>query len=203
MTTSPEAGAPRPRAICVYCASSRQSDGEYRDAARRLGETLAGHGLAVVYGGGGAGSMGALADGALARGGRVVGVLPRFMGELEWGHAGLSELHLVDDMHQRKRRMLELSQGVVALPGGCGTLDELFDTMTLKRLGLYLDPIVLVNTRGFYDPLLELLSRAIAERFMDERHRAMWQLVAEPEEVPAALAAAPRWTRDAQRFAVP
>jgi uncharacterized protein (TIGR00730 family) len=147
--------------------------------------------------------MGAVADGALARGGRVVGVLPRFMRELEWGHAGLSQLELVDDMRQRKQRMLELSQGVVALPGGCGTLDELFDTMTLKRLGLYLHPIVLVNTRGFFDPLVELLSRAIAERFMDERHRAMWQLVAEPEEVPAAIAAAPGWTSDAQGFAVP
>jgi len=203
MTRQAKVDARPPRAICVYCASSRQSDAAYRDAARRLGETLAAHGHAVVYGGGGAGSMGALADGALARGGRVVGVLPRFMGELEWGHARLSELLLVDDMHQRKRRMLELSQGIVALPGGCGTLDELFDTMTLKRLGLYLHPIVLVNTRGFFDPLIELLSRAIAERFMDERHRAMWQLVAEPEQVPAALAAAAPWTSDAQGFAVP
>ena len=115
----------------------------------------------------------------------------------------MSELLLVDDMRQRKQLMLERSQGVVALPGGCGTLDELFDTMTLKRLGLYLHPIVLVNTRGFYDPLVELLSSAVEERFMDERHRAMWQVVAEPEEVPAALAAAPIWTSDAQGFAVP
>jgi uncharacterized protein (TIGR00730 family) len=132
-----------------------------------------------------------------------VGVLPRFMVELEWGHRGLSELVLVDDMRQRKHLMLEHSQGVVALPGGCGTLDELFDTMTLKRLGLYVHPIVIVNTRGFFDPLLELLARAVSERFMDERHNAMWQVVREPEEVPAAIAAAPPWTSAAQQFAVP
>jgi uncharacterized protein (TIGR00730 family) len=203
MTTLPDKDALQRQAICVYCASSRQCDAEYHGAARRLGATLAENGFGVIYGGGGGGSMGALADGALARGGWVVGVLPRFMVELEWGHRGLSELVLVDDMRQRKQLMLERSQGVVALPGGCGTLDELFDTMTLKRLGLYLHPIVLVNTRGFYDPLVELLSRAVEERFMDERHRAMWQVVSEPEEVPAAIAAAPAWTSEAQRFAVP
>jgi len=191
------------RAICVYCASSRQCDAEYHLAARRLGGTLAGSGFTIVYGGGGHGSMGALADGALARGGRVVGVLPRFMRELEWGHARLSELELVDDMRERKRRMLERSQAVVALPGGCGTLDELFEALTLKRLGLYLHPIVLVNTRRFFDPLVELLAAAVSERFMDERHHAMWQVVSEPEQVPAAIASAPGWTSEAQGFAVP
>lgn len=189
--------------ICVYCASSRQCAAEYHDAARRLGGTLAASGYGVVYGGGGGGSMGALADGALARGGTVVGVLPRFMVELEWGHKGLSELLLVDDMRQRKHLMLERSHGVVALPGGCGTLDELFEALTLKRLGLYLHPIVLVNTRGYFDPVVKLLSSAVLERFMDERHRTMWQVVSEPEQVPAAIAAAPPWTSDAQGFAVP
>jgi uncharacterized protein (TIGR00730 family) len=203
MTTLLEIDAPRRQAICVYCASSRQCDVEYHEAARRLGGTLAENGYGIVYGGGGGGSMGALADGALARGGRVVGVLPRFMVELEWGHKGLSELLLVDDMRQRKQLMLDHSHGVVALPGGCGTFDELFEAMTLKRLGLYLHPIVLVNTRGFFDPLVELLSKAVSERFMDERHHAMWQVVSEPEEVPAAITAAPGWTSDAQRFAVP
>ncbi len=203
MTTLHDTAAPRRQAICVYCASSRQCDALYHEAARRLGGTLAESGYGVVYGGGGGGSMGALADGALARGGTVVGVLPRFMVDLEWGHRGLSELLLVDDMRQRKHLMLERSQGVVALPGGCGTLDELFETLTLKRLGLYLHPIVLVNTRGYFDPVVELLSRAVSERFMDERHHAMWRVVAEPEQVPAAIAASPDWTSDAQRFAVP
>ncbi|MCU0612653.1 MAG: TIGR00730 family Rossman fold protein [Candidatus Eisenbacteria bacterium] len=191
----------RVNAITVFCASSRQCDTVYHDAARRLGQVLAGNGITVVYGGGAIGSMGALADGALARGGRVIGVLPRFMQELEWGHKGLSELHLVDDMRQRKERMLEGSQGVVALPGGCGTLEELFEVITLKRLGLFVHPIILVNTRRFFDSLVQLLSLAITERFMDQRHAAMWQVVSEPEEVPGALEAAPPWSRDARRFA--
>jgi uncharacterized protein (TIGR00730 family) len=187
--------------VCVYCASSRSCAAEYHQAARRLGAVLAERGLTIVFGGGAVGSMGALADGALSRGGRIIGVLPRFMQELEWGHPALSELRLVEDMRTRKHLMLTESQAVVALPGGCGTLEELLEAVTLKRLGLYLNPIVLVNTRRFFDPLLALLSSAIGERFMDPRHRAMWQVVDEPEEVPDALAAAPPWSADAQRFA--
>jgi len=190
------------KTITVYCASSQQCNLEYHDAARRLGHVLADHGITIVYGGGAIGSMGALADGALARGGMVVGVLPRFMQELEWGHKGLSELHLVDDMRQRKERMLRGSHGVVALPGGCGTLEELFEAITLKRLGLFVHPIILVNTRRFFDPLVQLLSSSIEERFMDERHAVMWQVVADPEDVPGALASAPPWSSAAQRFAV-
>lgn len=191
-----------PRSVSVYCASSRQCHPAYHEAAERLGRALAASGVTVVYGGGGGGSMGALANGALAHGGRVIGVLPRFMRELEWGHTALSELVLVDDMRQRKQLMLERGQGAVALPGGCGTLDELCEVLTLKRLGLYFHPIVLVNTRRFFDPLVALLESAVSEHFMDERHRAMWQVVAEPEAVPEALATAPPWTSDAQGFAV-
>jgi uncharacterized protein (TIGR00730 family) len=123
------------------------------------------------------------------------------MADLEWGHTGLSELQLVEDMRTRKHLMLTRSQGVIALPGGCGTLEELFEAITLKRLGLYLDPIVLVNTRAFFDPLLDLLSRAVEEHFMDQRHLLMWQVVAQPEEVPDALANAPAWTAAARSFA--
>jgi uncharacterized protein (TIGR00730 family) len=189
------------RSICVYCASSERCPPVYHDAARRLGGVLADAGFAVVYGGGATGSMGAVADGALARGGRVVGVLPRFMAELEWGHPQLSELHLVEDMRTRKHEMLSRSQGVVALPGGSGTLEELLETISLKRLGIYLGPIVLVDTNRFFAPLLALLEHAVAERFMDERHLAMWQVVAEPEDVPAALATAPPWAEAARGFA--
>jgi uncharacterized protein (TIGR00730 family) len=189
------------RAVCVYCASSRSAHPEYREAAFRLGATLAGRGLGIVYGGGGAGSMGALADGALSRGGRVVGILPRFMADLEWGHRGLSELELVEDMRTRKHLMLARSHAAVALPGGSGTLEELLETLTLKRLGLYLNPIVLVNTRGFFEPLIELLSHAVEERFMDPRHLGMWQLVSEPEQVPDAIDSAPEWSAAARSFA--
>ena len=189
------------RSICVYCASSGSCPPAYHDAAFRLGSVLANAGFTVVYGGSTLGSMGALADGVLSRGGRIVGVMPRFMAELEWAHDRLSELHLVDDMRTRKHEMLSRSQAVVALPGGSGTLEELLEVITLKRLGVYLDPIVLVNTRGFFEPLLALFARAVEERFMDRRHLAMWQVVAEPEEVPAALAWAPAWSAEARKFA--
>jgi uncharacterized protein (TIGR00730 family) len=189
------------RAVCVYCASSRQSHPDYRDAAHRLGEVLAARGIGIIYGGGAVGSMGALADGALAHGGRVTGILPRFMADLEWGHQRLSELQVVEDLRTRKHLMLTLSQAAIALPGGSGTLEELLEAITLKRLGLYVNPIVLVNTRAFFAPLLTLLEHAVAERFMDPRHLDMWQVVATPEEVPAALAGAPAWSAAARSFA--
>lgn len=187
--------------ICVYCASSQKCDPAYHDAARRLGEVLAAHNFTIVYGGGGVGSMGALADGALERGGRVIGVLPQFMKDLEWGHSRLTELRIVEDMRVRKHTMLSHSHGVVALPGGSGTFEELLEAITLKRLGLYTYPIILVNTRDFYAPLIELFERAVAERFMDERHLAMWQVVATPDDVPVAIATAPPWSIDARAFA--
>jgi uncharacterized protein (TIGR00730 family) len=189
------------RAVCVYCASSRSSHPDYRRAAHRLGEVLAHEGIGIVYGGGASGSMGALADGALRAGGRVVGILPRFMADLEWGHAGLTELQLVEDLRTRKHLMLTLSSAAIALPGGSGTLEELLETITFKRLGLYLNPIVLVNTRGFFNPLQQLLAHAVEEHFMDPRHLLMWQLVDTPDEVPAALARAPAWSHEARSFA--
>jgi uncharacterized protein (TIGR00730 family) len=189
------------KTVCVYCASSRVCHSDYHEAAHRLGRALANAGFTIIYGGGGVGSMGALADGAISRGGRVIGVLPKFMQEMEWGHKGLSELRLVEDLRTRKHLMLTESHAVVALPGGSGTLEELFETLTLKRLGFYLNPIVLVNTRRFFDPLIRLLTTAVAEGFMDERHRSMWQVVAEPEDVLPALASAPAWSAEARKFA--
>jgi uncharacterized protein (TIGR00730 family) len=189
------------RTVCVYCASSSRTSQIYLDAASTLGRTLAAAGLRVVYGGGSLGSMGRMAEAALAGGAHVTGVLPKFMDDLEWGHRSLSELRLVDDMHQRKRAMLELSDAVVALPGGCGTLEELFEAITWKRLGLFFGPIVMVNVNGFFDPCVALLNRAVDERFMNERHREMWRVVAEPESVPEALRTTPEWARDARSFA--
>jgi uncharacterized protein (TIGR00730 family) len=189
------------RTICVYCASSQRCDAVYHAAARRVGEVLVEHGYAIVYGGGAHGSMGAVADGALARGGTVSGILPQFMLDLEWGHPKLTELKIVEDLRIRKHLMLSQSNGVVALPGGCGTLEELFETLTLKRLGLYVHPIVLVNTNDYFGPLLSFLERAVEQRFMGVRHLDMWQVVAEPEEIPRALAEAPAWSADAREFA--
>ena len=199
MSVSPERRFDR--SVCVYCASSRSAHPEYRRAAYRLGEVLAEQGIAIVYGGGAVGSMGALADGALGRRGRVVGILPRFMAELEWGHRGLTELKLVEDMRTRKHLMLTGAQAAIALPGGSGTLEELFEALTLKRLGLFLGPIVLVNTRGYFEPLRAVLEASVRERFMDERHLGMWQIVEQPDQVPAALESAAEWTAAARDFA--
>jgi len=187
--------------VLVFCASSDGCDPVYHEAAAHLGRALAVAGLTVVYGGGAVGSMGALADAALDAGGQVIGIQPRFMSELEWTHSRLSGLHIVDDMQERKRMMLATSDAVVALPGGSGTFEELFEAITAKRLGLYLNPIVLVNQRGFFDPCIELLERAIEERFMDARHREMWRVVESPEEVIGAIHAAPQWSREALGFA--
>jgi uncharacterized protein (TIGR00730 family) len=189
------------RTVCVYCASSSRTPQIYLDAASALGCALAAGGFRIVYGGGSLGSMGHMAEAALAAGAHVTGVLPKFMDELEWGHRSLSELRLVEDMHERKRTMLELSDAVVALPGGCGTLEELFEAITWKRLGLFFGPIVMVNVNGFFDPCVALLDRAVDERFMNERHRDMWTVVATPEAVPEALHTAKPWSRDARAFA--
>src|SRR5512135_2102343 len=141
---------PLARAVCVYCASSGSCDPVYHETARRVGELLAEDGRPVVYGGSRVGSMGAVADGALRRGGRVIGVLPKFLRDMELSHDGLTELQIVEDMRTRKHLMLSQAEAVVALPGGCGTFEELLEAMTLKRLGIFLGPIVILNQRGFY-----------------------------------------------------
>lgn len=145
--------------------------------------------------------MGALADGALAAGGQVVGVMPRFLKDLEVSHGGLTELHVVEDMRTRKHLMLSRSGAVVALPGGSGTFEELLEAITLKRLGIFLGPIIIVNTRGFFAPLLAQFASAVQERFMDARHLSMWQVVEMPEQVLAALKSAPAWSAAARKFA--
>ena len=189
------------QSVCVYCSSSNRAPAIYLDAAARLGRILAENGITIVYGGSSLGSMGQLASAALAAGGKVIGVLPRFMDELEWGNRALTELRIVDDMHERKRVMLELSDAAIALPGGCGTLEELFEAITWKRLGLYFGPVVLVNVNRFFDPCIELLNRCVDERFMDEKHRAMWSVAADPEAVLETLRETPAWSRDARKFA--
>jgi uncharacterized protein (TIGR00730 family) len=189
------------RAVCVYCASSSSCDPAHHAVARRVGELLAEDGRPVVYGGSRMGSMGAVADGALSRGGRVVGVLPRFLRDMELSHDGLTELHIVEDMRTRKHLMLSQAEAVVALPGGCGTFEELLEAITLKRLGIFLGPIVILNWRDYYAPLLALLESAIRERFMDARHRDIWSVVSDPDGILPTLAAAPPWSADMRRFA--
>ncbi len=169
--------------------------------AARLGTTLALAGMSIIYGGGRLGSMGALADAALEARGEVIGIQPRFMSELGWTHDGITQLHVVPDMQERKRRMLAAADAIVALPGGTGTLEELLEAITAKRLGHFLNPIVIVNQDGFWDPLVAQLERCVDERFLDERHRLMWQVVDAPEEVVEAFDAATAWSKDALDFA--
>jgi uncharacterized protein (TIGR00730 family) len=166
-----------------------------------MGTVLGERGYTIVYGGGRVGSMGHLADAGMAAGGEVVGVIPRFMMELEWQHPGLSDLIVVKDLRERKKQMIEGADAIVALPGGSGTLEELFEAITLKRLGLFLGPIVLVSTAGFFEPLVEQLDSCVDEGFMDRRHRDMWQVVEEPAEVLKAFRTAREWSEKARRFA--
>ena len=188
--------------VCVYCASSEHCDRVYHEAAHALGRTLAAAGCTVVYGGGAVGLMGSLANGALEAGGAVVGIIPRFMTEVEWQHPGIANLEVVEDMRERKHRLLTGSDAVVALPGGCGTLEELFEAMTLKRLGLYFNPIVLLDTNGFYTPLAGFLDRMIEQRFMNPEHRGLWTMVERVDEVLPAIRDTPRWSEDARGYAV-
>lgn len=188
--------------VSVYAASSAHCEPTYHDHARLLGGLIAQGKHTLVYGGGAVGSMGAVAEGALAAGGEVIGVLPRFMDELEWGHRQLSMLHVVESMHERKLKMLEMADAVVALPGGSGTLEELFEAITWKRLGLISAPIVMLNTNGFYRPVVELLEHAIAQRFMNPEHRAMWSCADTPMAVMDAIRDAPAWPKNAREFAV-
>lgn len=187
--------------VCVFCASSSKLQDCYLRPAYALGQIFASEGITLIYGGGAVGLMGAVADGALSRGGRVVGVIPHFMVEKEWAHKGVQELIVVHTMNERKERMRALAQALVALPGGSGTLEELLEAISLKRLGMYLGPIVLLNTCGFFDHLLQLLDRCIDDGFMDPRHRQMWAVVGEPEEVIGAIRQSPPWPSSALEFA--
>jgi len=192
----------QPLRICVYAASSNQVASEFQDAAFQLGEAFAKAGHSIVYGGGSQGLMGALADGALKHQGKVIGILPKFMADLEWGHAGLTHLDLVEDMRERKHKLLTGSDAVIALPGGCGTLEELFEAITLKRLGIYFNPIILVNTDNFYAGLQTFMQKVIDEKFMNPEHQAMWSLVDSVDDVLPKILATPKWREDARDYAV-
>lgn len=197
MNTTPD----QIRRVTVYASSSNALAAEYYADAERLGEVLGKAGMEIVYGGGRVGLMGAMADRALAEGAHVHGVIPDFLNTVEHGHASLSQLEVVKDMRERKHRMITGSDAVIALPGGSGTLEELLEVITLKRLGQFLGPIVMLNTRGYYDRLAGFLENAVAERFMADQHLKMWSLVAAPEQVLQALNGAAKWTADARRFA--
>ena len=187
--------------VCVYCASSTKIDSAYFEAARELGTLLGQRRIRLINGAGGIGLMSTTSDAVLAAGGEVTGVIPHFMVEQNWHHTGLTELIEVESMHERKQKMADLSDAVIALPGGCGTLEELLEIITWKQLGLYLNPIVILNVNGFFDPLLEMLEKAIDENFMRRQHGDIWKVAQTPEEAVQLLYETPVWDISIRKFA--
>ena len=187
--------------VCVYSASSTKIAPVYFAAAKELGRLLAKRGINLINGAGSIGLMAATSNAALQAGGTVTGVIPRFMVEQGWHHLGLTRLVETETMHERKQLMAQMSDAVIALPGGCGTMEELLEIITWKQLGLFLNPIVVLNIDGFYDPLLEMLQRAIDGRFMRPEHRGIWQVATTPEEAVELLYTIPVWNREVRKFA--
>jgi uncharacterized protein (TIGR00730 family) len=190
--------------VCVFCGSSSGNDPVYRNAAQSFGKALVRRGLGLVYGGGSVGLMGVIADTVLAAGGEVTGIIPDSLATKEIRHDGLTALHVVPNMHARKAKMAELSDAFVALPGGYGTLEELFEVVTWAQLGLHEKPIALLNVGGYFDGLLGCIDSAVAEGFIRPEHRKLLMSGVEPDALIDALAryeavALPKWIQRAEQ----
>ena len=187
--------------VCVYSASSTKIAPVYFAVAEELGRLLVSKGINLINGAGSIGLMGATSNATLEAGGTVTGVIPRFMVEQGWHHTGLTKLIETETMHERKRLMADLSDGVIALPGGCGTLEELLEIITWKQLGLYLNPIIVLNIDGYFNPLLDMLQKAIDENFMRPEHGNIWVVANTPEEAVQLLYNTPVWSKEIRKFA--
>jgi uncharacterized protein (TIGR00730 family) len=187
------------RRLCVFCGASPGARPAYAEAAEELGRVLVAEGIGLVYGGGKVGLMGRLADAVLAEGGEAIGVLPEALVAKEIGHPGLDDLRVVGSMHERKALMADLSDGFVALPGGLGTVEELFEVYTWAQLGLHRKPCALLDVEGYYQGVASFLEHAVEERFLREQHRAMLMVETEPRPLIERLrsfepdAVAPKW----------
>ena len=189
------------RSVCVYCASSTKIPAPYFEAAEKLGRLLGEKRLNVVNGAGNIGLMRAVSDATLAAGGTVTGVIPHFMVEQNWYHKGLTKLIEVETMHERKQLMADLSDACIALPGGCGTFEELLEVITWKQLGLYVNPIVILNINHYYDPLLQLFEKAIQEQFMRPQHQRLWAVAETAEEAVQLIHNEPLWDPSFRKMA--
>jgi uncharacterized protein (TIGR00730 family) len=187
--------------VCIFCASSAKVGNKYLRDAEILGREMARNGIDVVYGAGAAGLMGRLANAVLAEGGRITGIIPEFMSKMQWAHNHLSELVEVKDMRERKDLMIREADAVIALPGGVGTLEELTEVITLKQLGQFFAPVIIVNTDGFYNHLIEFFDKMIGEQFMRQRHKDIWVVVGGPLEVISAIHRSEPWDDKAIHFA--
>lgn len=189
------------KTIAVYCASSNKVRASFLSAAERLGELIAAEGLRLVYGDGGIGLMAAVARGALKAGGEVVGVIPQFMIDQGWNNPESTKTIVTQTMHERKAKIVEISDAMVALPGGIGTFEELLECLTWKQLGLHHNPVVILNTEGYYDKLLECIDLMVDEQMMRPIHKEMFVVVSEPEQVLPAIMNAPEWDPSTRRLA--
>lgn len=187
--------------ITVFCASSRMVDKKYFEAAQQLAEVLTKNNITAVYGGGAVGLMGTMADYMLENGGSIEGVIPQFMLKVEWGHPGIKQMIVTRDMHERKELLIRNVDAVVALPGGSGTLEELMEVISLKRLGKFINPIIIINTDGFYDALIVLLKKMIDENFMRPDHMKMWKVIDHPYELLEAIKNSEIWDEGAINIA--
>lgn len=189
------------RRVAIFCASSHGIDDLYFSETRKLSLELVKNNIAINYGGGGKGLMGEIADTVLEHGGKIRGYIPVFMKEMEWAHPDVEDMVLVKDMHERKYRIQEDIDAIITLPGGVGTMDELMEFITLKQLGQFTKPIIILNTNGFYDPLLALLERMMKLKFMRDIHAGLWTVVNHPSEVIEAIQNANPWDSGAIKFA--
>lgn len=187
--------------VCVYCASSDKIDPLYKEATRELAKILVKNQTTVVYGGGARGLMGELADTVISEGGRIIGIMPHFMKEVEFHHKDVNEFIFTADMHERKKQFMVGVDALITLPGGCGTFEELMEAITLKRLGIFTKPIVILNINGYFDKMIEMLNHAITEGFMAEAHRDIWTVFDEPSQVMEAVNNSKPWSKDAINFA--
>ena len=187
--------------ITVYSASSGQVPAAYQQAADELGRLMASEGITLINGAGRTGLMGACTDACLKAGGEAIGVIPQFMVDQHWQHTGMTRLIITTDMHQRKETMAQMGDACIALPGGVGTLEELLEIITWKQLGLYLNPIIILNINGFYNPLLEMLQRAVEGNFMRKEHVAIWKVASTAEEAINLLYTTPVWNKEIRKFA--
>jgi hypothetical protein len=187
--------------ICVFASSSSRIDNEYATAATSLGKSLAHANMDVVYGGGGIGLMGKLADAVLESGGRITGVIPSFMKDEGWDHSAVSKMIITSDMGERKKQMFAMADAIVALPGGVGTLEELTEALTLKQLGLYKGSIIILNTLNFYKSFIDFLEHMISGHFLRYEHKGMWEIANTTEEVMALLLKKDGWHQDPRSIA--
>jgi uncharacterized protein (TIGR00730 family) len=187
--------------VCVFAASSSRIDKKYALAAEELGILFAKSRINVIYGGGGIGLMGVLADAVIANGGMITGVMPSFMNDEGWGHPDVSDMILTKDMGERKKTMFSKTDAVVALPGGVGTLEELTEAITLKQLGLFNGPIVILNTLGFYKSLISFFDHMVEGQFLRFEHKGIWEIANTPKEVLYALSNYTSWLDDPRRIA--